>query len=276
MLNRPWHYSMIEALKKTKGMILDIDGTLFKGEHPLLDLKELFTLLETLGWGFIVATNNTKSAKDYQERFRKQGISIKEEHILTCAEATAEYLALNHSKRHTVYVIGKEALKNEIRQRGYEVLEGREKQADIVVVGGDFNLNYEKLKNAILHIQDGARLIGTNPDILIPTEEGLLPEAGTTLAAIEAATGMHPIIIGKPEPILFQLAVKKMGLTAKQVMMIGDRLDTDIKGARQAGIYSVLVETGVDSRESVESKGIHPDFIVPDMKQFMRIIEESL
>jgi 4-nitrophenyl phosphatase len=87
---------------------------------------------------------------------------------------------------------------------------------------------------------------------------------------------MHPIIIGKPEPILFQMAVEKMGLLPEQVIMVGDRLDTDIKGARLAGIYSVLVETGVDSRKSVESEGIHPDFIVPDMQYFMRIVNEGI
>ena len=266
---------MIDVLKRMRGIILDIDGTLFRGEDPLVDLKDLFGLFEARQWEFVVATNNTKSAAEYQRRFRKQGIEVAAEHILTCAEATAEYIRKNHPKRHLVYVIGKEALKDEIRARGFEVLVGREKQADLVVVGGDFDLTYEKLKNAILHIQDGARLIGTNPDLLIPTEEGLLPEAGTTLAAIEAATGMHPIIIGKPEPILFQMAVEKMGLSPDQVLMIGDRLDTDIKGARQAGIYSVLVETGVDSRRSVEQKGIHPDFVVEDMTQFMRIASEG-
>jgi 4-nitrophenyl phosphatase len=267
---------MIKVLPRIKGVILDIDGTLFKGETPLVDLKALFNLFEKMQWGFVVATNNTKSALEYQKRFLKQGIAVEAEHILTCAEATAEYLTQNHSEKQTVFVIGKEALKEEIRLRGFEVLTGRERQADIVVVGGDFDLNYEKLKNAILHIQDGARLIGTNPDILIPTEEGLVPEAGTTLAAIEAATGMHPIIIGKPEPILFQMAVEKMGLLPEQVIMVGDRLDTDIKGARLAGIYSVLVETGVDSRKSVESEGIHPDFIVPDMQYFMRIVNEGI
>ncbi len=266
---------MDSLMEGMKGVILDIDGTLFRGDEPLVDLVALFSLLNKKKLGYVVATNNTKSARSYQQKFKDHGLHLSTDHIFTCTDATADYLKLHYPKGADVFVIGKEALKEEIAQRGFQILSGRERDARVVVVGGDFDLTYEKLKNAVLHIQEGARLIGTNPDMLIPTEEGLVPEAGTTLAAIEAATGSHPIIIGKPEPILFEMAVAKMGLSPKEVIMIGDRLDTDIKGAKQAGLYSLLVETGVDSRKSVVEKGIHPYGIIANLDEFMKILKES-
>lgn len=255
-----------------RGLILDIDGTLFRGEEPIGDPAELFRRLDAQGYRYVIATNNTKSAAVYQRRFERHGLHLLAEHILTCAEATARYLQQRFPERSCVYVIGKSALVEEIADRGFQILSGRERQADLVVVGGDFDLTYEKLKNAVLHIQDGARLIGTNPDLLIPTEEGLVPEAGTTLAALEAATGIHPVIIGKPEPILFEMAIRKMGLSPHEVLMVGDRLDTDIKGARQAGLHSALVETGVDRAEGVRQKGIHPDGVYTDVSAVLDVL----
>ena len=268
----PW---MMVTPEKIRGIIFDIDGTLFRGESPLVDLKELFYTLERKNLEYVVATNNTKSAKDYQKRFQRYGIEIKASHILTCAQATAEYLKQKDRECQWVYVIGKDALKEEIRQRGFQVLYGRERQAEIVVVGGDFELDYQKLKNAILHIQDGAKLVGTNPDLLIPTEEGLLPEAGTTLAAIEAATGIHPTVIGKPEPILFAMAVQRMKLRPEQVLMIGDRLDTDIRGAKRAGLHAALVETGVDTRKNVIDDRIQPDIVLKNLDELICMLNEG-
>ncbi len=262
-------------LNGVRGLVVDIDGTLFRGPRLMPGAREFFSFLETRGISYVVATNNTRSGATYSRRFREAGISLGEEHILTCAGATADYLGKNYPPGARVYVIGKEDLREEISARGFALLSGMEEPADLVVVGGDFDLTYRKLKEAVLHIQGGARLIGTNPDLLIPTEEGLIPEAGTTLAALEAATGIRPVIIGKPEHILFDLALDKMGVTPEEAAMLGDRLETDILGGRQAGLMTILVETGVDSRRTAAMKGIHPDLTVKSLRDLIALWEEQ-
>ena len=259
-----------------RGLVIDIDGTLFRGSRSLPGIRDFFGFLEREHIRYVVATNNTKSPRAYMEKFLAAKIDIDESHILTCATATGDWLEGQFDRNSRVYVIGQEDLKEDIRRRGFTLLSGREQTADLVVVGGDFFLDYEKLKNSILHVQDGARLIGTNPDLLIPTEEGLVPEAGTTLAAIGAATGIRPLIIGKPEPVLFDMAVSKMGLTAGEVAMVGDRLETDILGGKQAGLRTILLETGVDNRGSIRLKGIRPDLVCRNLVELRKMWEDSL
>jgi 4-nitrophenyl phosphatase len=122
-------------------------------------------------------------------------------------------------------------------------------------------LTYTKLKHAALHIQQGARFIGSNPDVVYPTEEGLVPEAGTILAALQAATGVAPLIMGKPERFLFEIAAAKLGSQPAQTVMLGDRLDTDILGGQRAGLKTILMTTGVDAEAAIPAKGIRPDAV---------------
>lgn len=285
-------FSKIEAL------LVDMDGTIWKGDRLLPGVNEFFDFLRSRGMPFLVATNNTKSPRQYRKKLAGYGIDIAEEHIFTCTVTTGTYLAERFPDGGRAYVIGKPALQEAVRDAGFHLLPetgpgagpshaadtessvgktGRAHRADraapeaadVVVVGGCFDLRYDHLKYAALHLQTGAGLIGSNPDLLIPTEEGLVPEAGTTLAALEAAVGTAPVILGKPEAYFFSNAVNRMGSHPSKTAIIGDRLETDILGAQKAGLRGILVTTGVDNEMAVERKKIYPDAIFSNLEEII-------
>ncbi|HMQ54379.1 MAG TPA: HAD-IIA family hydrolase [Anaerolineae bacterium] len=257
-------------------LIIDIDGTLWRGNQPLPGLVDFFDLLQRRGLAYIVVTNNTvKTPGQYWQKFIEAGVSMPPDRVLTAAVATAEYLKQHFDADASIYVIGEAGLKHELRQAGFTLTDNPTLPAEVVVVGGDTGLTYDKLKYAVLAIQRGACLVGTNPDLLIPTEEGLVPEAGTTLAALQAATGVSPKVIGKPESLLFELAVKKMGSHPNQTAMVGDRLDTDILGGQRAGLKTILLTTGVDNQQTAAEKGIYPDAIFSDLAELTAVWPDS-
>jgi 4-nitrophenyl phosphatase len=199
------------------------------------------------------------------------GVTIKLENVLTCSLATADYLKREFKNGAAIYVIGETGLRQVIRQAGFTLVDDASRPAEVVVIGGDTTLTYNKLKYASLLIQRGARFVGANPDLLVPTEEGLVPEAGVTLAAIQAATGVAPTVIGKPERLLFDLAMAKMGSTPGQTAMLGDRLDTDIIGGQQAGLTTILITTGVDNEQTIPQKGIYPDAVFCGLNELVDV-----
>jgi 4-nitrophenyl phosphatase len=262
-------------LSDIRGILIDIDGTLMRGSQLIDGAAEFLEFLETKKIPYLIVSNNTKSPGRYVDLFKDKGISVGEEHILTCTSTTRQYLD-DHKEIKTAYVIGKPDLIEAVEDAGVRILKDAGgvdigEVADAVIVGGDFNLTYTKLKDGVLHLQSGSILIGSNGDMLIPTEEGLVPEAGMTLAALEAGSGIKPIILGKPMEYFFEIAVgrlkKSKTMDLDQVVMLGDRLDTDIKGALDYGIKSILVETGVDNQRSMDKKGIYPDLVVEDLDE---------
>ena len=266
-------------LRYVRGILIDIDGTLMKGKQMIEGSIEFLDYLETEKIPYLIVSNNTKAPGRYVDFFKDKGLSISEDHILTCTSTTKSYLIDNKGIK-TAYVIGKDDLIEAVEGAGVRILTDAGgvdigDVADVVIVGGDFNLNYTKLKDAVLHLQNGARLIGSNGDMLIPTEEGLVPEAGMTMAALEAGSGIEPIILGKPETYFFKIAVNRLmkseAMDLEQVVILGDRLDTDIKGALEYGIKSILVKTGVDDQSSIEKKGIYPDLVVEDLVELKNL-----
>lgn len=246
-----------------QALVTDLDGVLLRGLEPLPGLAELFNFLHHRQIPFVIATNNsTQTPAYYQQKLVQFGATVvTEENILTSALVTAAYLQREFKPGATVYVIGQPSLHQAIQAAGFTLLSDASRPAEAVVIGGDPDLTYDKLKFATLHLQRGARLIGTNPDLLYPTEEGLVPEAGTTLAAVQTATGVKPVIMGKPERFLFETAVAKLGRQPIQTVMLGDRLETDILGGQRVGMKTILLTTGVDSQASITQKGIQPDAV---------------
>jgi len=262
-------------LENIRALLLDMDGTLWRGKSPMPDLALFFQFLKRRGVAFTVATNNSvEPASTYQQRLASFGIEVSPENILTVSWATAAYLKTLLKAGASVYMIGQEGLKQELETAGFKVLPDSRRNTDAVVVGGDPGLTYDKLKHATLLIQRGAAFIGTNPDVVYPTEEGLAPECGATLAALQAATGVAPVIIGKPQPHLFQLGMQRMGSRPENTAMVGDRLETDIYGGKQAGLTTILVTTGVDNEETIPVKGIQPDLVVHSLAELMTCWEQ--
>lgn len=258
-------------LKDIQAMMIDIDGTLIRGDQALPGMPEFFQFMNNHHIKFQVASNNaTKTIHTYQQKLAALGADLTIENVLTCSTVTALYLQ-EHFPNGKVYMIGQAGLSEALTDAGIGIADGFNGKVDAVVVGGDYELTYDKLKYASLHIQQGAEFIGTNPDLLYPTDEGLVPECGMTLVALETATEVKPKIMGKPNQFMFELGMKKMGVKPAGTAMLGDRLETDIEGGQRAGMKSILVETGVDNRASTKSKNIFPDLIVEDLEELVSL-----
>lgn len=249
-------------LNDIEALVIDMDGVLWEGNTPLPGLTQFFDFLRDRSMPFMLATNNaTKTPGQYQQKLASMGVSVEREHILTSSLATAAYLAREFPQKGRVYVVGQEGLREAVQEAGFTVVENHQQPVEVVVAGLDLTLSYEKLKCATLLIRRGARFVGTNGDFTFPTEEGQLPGAGSILAAIQTATGVRPVTIGKPEALMFEIAVQQMGSDLHRTAMLGDRLETDILGGQRAGLKTIFVTSGVDDKASIKQKGIRPDVI---------------
>ncbi len=258
-------------LNDIQALLIDMDGVLWRGDQPLPGLVDFFDVLQHRSRPFMLVTNNsTKTTAQYVQKLANFGVTVKAENILTSSSATATYLKREFEPGATVYVIGHEGLYEAMREAGFVVVDDASQGADMVVVGMDLSLTYEKLKYAALLIRRGARFVGSNGDLTFPSEEGIIPGAGAILAAIEAATGVSPILIGKPERLMFDIAVEKMTSQPKHSAMLGDRLETDILGGQRAGLKTILVTSGIDNEDSILQKGIQPDAIFSGIEELGR------
>jgi len=253
-----------DKLRPIENLIIDMDGVLYRGDEAIPGAKEFFAFLRERPLGFILATNNsTHTAQQYVDKLARMGVEVALPEILTSSQATAMYLETLAPPGTKVYVIGEEGLETAVRERGY-IISGD--GAEFVVVGMDRRLTYEKLKVATLLIRKGASFIGSNPDKTLPTEEGFIPGAGAMLAALEASTGVAPIIVGKPERTIFELALAKMGSNKEDTAIVGDRLDTDVLGGYNAGLTTILVLSGATTRQDMDSALVKPDLVVEDIR----------
>ncbi len=252
------------VLQNIRAVILDGDGVLWRGSQPLPGLQALFHFFQDAGLPYILATNNsTSTVQDYVRKLRSFGIEAEPKNVVTSAIAAADYLGVTYGPELRVHVVGEAGLHEVMRMAGYPSVMV---EAEVVVVGMDRDLTYEKLRRATTLIRNGARFIGTNGDLTFPNPEGLVPGAGSILAALEASTGQKPFIIGKPEPTMFEMALHRLGTAPDQTLMVGDRLETDILGALRAGLVTALVLSGVTSASQLKEDTITPDLVFEDIR----------
>jgi 4-nitrophenyl phosphatase len=234
-----------------------MDGVLWRGGDVLPGVDAFFAFLQQHDIAFALATNNsTKTVESYVEHLNRIGVPARPEHVITSSVATADYVSHHYPPGTPVYIIGQAGIREALAARGYPEDPAN---AKIVVVGLDFEVTYDKLKTAALRIRAGADFIGTNGDRTFPTPEGLVPGNGSLLATIQTATDVEPIVIGKPETAMFTVALERLGTTADQTLMIGDRLETDILGAQRAGLPTALVLTGITTAEEARVAAIQAD-----------------
>lgn len=246
------------TLAEIRSLIIDIDGVLWKGREALPGVLAFFDFLHRHQIPFIIASNNSsRPASFIIDRLAQMHIRLDAREVLTSAEATAVFLPRLVGKNARVFLIGGEGIRDVLGRAGFTIVQ---ENADAVVVGLDRELTYAKLERASFEIRRGAKFIGTNADNTYPTDEGLAPGSGAILAALQAATDMAPTIIGKPERAMFDIALEQMHSEPRSCAMLGDRLDTDIEGAQRAGLKSILVLTGVTTRELLAVSTIQPDF----------------
>jgi 4-nitrophenyl phosphatase len=256
-----------------RAFIIDMDGVLWEGRRPLPGLAEFFAALRTGGYGFILATNNaSQTPEQYLAQLAGFGVSVARDEVLTSAQAAALYLRRRHPAGARVFPIGEEGVRQAFTEQGFTLTGLYEPGAELVVVGMDRGLSWDKLATATLHIRSGAAFVGTNPDRTIPTERGITHGNGAVLAALQAATDRAPLIIGKPEPTMYHLALERLGVTAAEAAAIGDRLDTDILGAARAGMRSLLVLTGVSQRADLAGAEAQPTWVMDDIQAVTRAL----
>jgi 4-nitrophenyl phosphatase len=248
----------VPTLANIRSLIIDIDGVLWKGREALPGVPAFFDFLHQRKISFLIASNNSaRPASDIINRLAAMDIRVEPREVLTSAEATAIYLPRLVGKNARVFIVGGIGIHEALLGAGFQLVN---ENAEAVVVGLDRELTYEKLKRATFEIQHGAKFIGTNSDKTFPTDEGLAPGSGAILAAIQTATDTAPIIIGKPERAMFDIAIEQMGADRESCAMLGDRLDTDIEGAQRAGLASILVLNGVTNRDQLLKSSIRSQF----------------
>lgn len=248
-------------------LLFDLDGVLYRGDEPIPSAPATLAELRRRGSRLVFLTNNSsRTPQQIIGKLRALGIEALEAEIVTSAQATAELLAGRGGG--SVYAIGGEGVVEALTLGGLRVVYGEPADTDLVVVGIDEGLTYAKLRTACGLIRRGARFVATNADRTFPAPGGeIWPGAGALLAAITAATGAEPEVVGKPFAPLFEAAQRRGG--GGRPLVIGDRLDTDIEGAVRLGWDCMLVLTGVATRTEVETSGIRPTFMAQDVSALL-------
>jgi 4-nitrophenyl phosphatase len=258
-------------LRAAKAFNFDMDGVLYRGDEALPGVNDLLNALTLREIGYMLATNNSMAtAAEYVQKLAKMNIDVPEESILTSAMATRDYLLETLPADAGIYVIGMPALRTQLfRETSFRAIQYGEETPDAVVVGLDKTFTYEKLLMANQAIRAGARFVATNADATLPTEAGLVPGCGSIVAAVSTASGQIPTVIGKPEPLLLQMASERLGVDPGDSVMVGDRLDTDIIAGARAGMLTVLVLTGVSTRDEIADAPVLPDLVFTDLNALL-------
>lgn len=269
----------MQAFTNIEALIIDMDGVLWKGNQALPGLIEFFQLLRKQNLAFILATNNASlTQSQYISKLETMGVSVSADEILTSSMATASYLSEQTTPDSTsIFVLGEEGLRRPLIEKGFNIIESYQNNsvepADFVVCGLDRKLTWDKLADASLHLNAGAKFIATNADTSLPTERGSILGNGAILAALQAATHKTPTTIGKPEPIMYQQAIKRLGVSPEKTIAIGDRLNTDILGAVNTGIRSIMVLTGISCKQDLKAIDYQPTWIMSGLLDIIEALQ---
>lgn len=252
-------------MKKYKGYLIDLDGTMYRGTELIQEAADFVKKLKAENIPYLFVTNNSsRTPSQVAEKLRNFSIAAEEEQVFTTSQATANYIQnLKHDA--TVYVIGEEGLHMAIAEKGFQLAE---EHADYVVVGIDREINYEKLATACLAVRNGATFISTNGDVALPTERGLLPGNGSITSVITVSTKTNPTFIGKPESIIMEQALAVIGTKKEETLMVGDNYDTDIMAGINAGMDTLLVHTGVTKKEHLSVYDVQPTYVVDSLDEW--------
>lgn len=241
------------------GYLIDMDGVLYRGSHLIPGADRFIAELREANIPFLFLTNNSqRTRRDMVTKLERLGIHVSEEHVFTCAMATARYLA-KQKPGGTAFVIGEGGLLTALHSNGYAVVD---KDPDYVVVGEGRTLTFEMAEAALGMILGGAKLVATNLDPNCPTQTGTRPGCGAVVAMLEAAAGVKAFSVGKPSPVMLRAARKELGLTTDETVVIGDTMETDILGGVQLGFKTILVLSGGTGLGDLSRYAYRPDKVV--------------
>ena len=249
----------METLRSKKGFICDMDGVIYHGNHLLPGVREFVDWLYRENKQFLFLTNaSSRSPRELQQKLGRLGLDISEDHFYTSALATAKFLQ-KQAPGCSAYVIGDHGLYNALYDAGITI---NDVDPDFVVVGETNDYCYDHILKAMNLIERGARLIATNSDITGPIENGIAPACRAFVAPIEATTGKQAYYIGKPNPLMMRTGLHLLGVHSSEAAMIGERMDTDVIAGIESGLDTVLVLSGVSTRETVKQFPYRPRLIL--------------
>lgn len=265
----PTIYNPKTNIEGIKALILDMDGVLWRDNTPIGDLPMLFKRMMARFQVALATNNSTNSAQMYVEKLKRFGVTVESWRIVNSSQATAAYLKQSFPQGGKIYIIGEKGLFQEMAEQGFHHAD-----SDVlaVVAGMDREINYLKLTMATRLIRQGALFIGTNPDRTFPTPQGLAPGAGAILSALETSSDVKPVLIGKPAPEMYRMALRRLQVTTEQALVIGDRLNTDIAGAQNLGCRAALVLSGVSTREEADAWQPAPEIIANDLTELLEML----
>jgi NagD protein len=249
----------IEKIKSKAGFIIDMDGVIYHGNRILPGVQDFLAWMENNGKQYLFLTNaSQRTPKELREKLLRLGIDVSDDHFYTSALATASFLASQKSNG-SAYIIGDAGLIHALYSVGYTT---NNVNPDYVVVGDTSGYNFEKIETAVNLVLNGARLIGTNPDVSGPVENGITPSVKALIAPIEIASGKKAYFVGKPNPLMMRIALKRLGVKREEAVVIGDRMDTDIRCGLESEIDTLLVLSGITSREEIDKFPYRPQYVL--------------
>ena len=264
-----------KLLQSMKLFLFDMDGTLYLGNQLYPFTIELLNTIKANGGKYLFMTNNSsKSVLDYVKKLEKLGIKATREEFMTSSQATAFYLHKYHEGQR-LYVCGTQSLKEEFRNEGFTVTTNLD-EVDCIDMGFDTELTFQKLHDVsyLLLTRPELPYIATNPDLVCPTEFGSVPDCGSVCIGIKNATGREPIVIGKPSPLMPQLAMEKLGIAKEETCVVGDRIYTDVKSDLNAGITGILMLSGETTREILEASEDKPHLVLENAGQILDALKQ--
>jgi NagD protein len=259
--------NVIENIKAKKGFIIDMDGVIYHGNILLPGVTDFLKWLEESGKSYLFLTNaSQRTPKELHEKLQRLGINVGEEHFYTSALATAGFLS-SQKPAGSAYIIGDAGLIHALYSVGYTT---NNVNPDYVIVGDTNSYNFEKIEIAVNLVLKGARLIGTNPDISGPVETGISPSVKALIAPIEIVTGKKAYFVGKPNPLMMRIALKKLGVKREEAVVIGDRMDTDIRCGLESEIDTLLVLSGITKRADIDNFPYRPQYVLNGIIDLVR------
>ncbi len=252
----------LDTLRQKSAFLCDMDGVIYHGNSLIPHVREFVEWLNRENKNYLFLTNGSgKSPRELSEKLERMGLSVSEDHFYTSALATASFLA-GQCPGGSAYVIGEPGLVNAMYEAGFSM---NSHNPDYVVFGKTSSLVYSEIERAVRLIQRGAKLIGTNPDLTDPAEDGFVPACRALIAPIELATGKKAYYIGKPNPLMMRHALRRLQCQRQDAVIIGDRMDTDIIAGIESEVDTVLVLSGVSNEHTPDDFPYRPGFILPDV-----------
>ena len=245
-------------VKEKKGFICDMDGVIYHGNNILPGVKEFVEWLKAEDKKFLFLTNSSeRSPKELRQKLLRMGLDVGEEHFYTSALATASFIR-SQNPSATAYIVGEAGLINALYEAGITM---NDVNPDYVIIGETKNYNYASIEKAVRLIFNGAKLIGTNPDMTAPLENGIVPACKALISPIELTTGAMAYFVGKPNPLMMKTGLKLLGVDIEDAVIVGDRMDTDIISGIESEIETALVMSGVTTKENIKFYPYRPKYI---------------